>query len=270
MIITTIHASQWASFSYLANGPRRKDSGIVALSLVPNLNAMPDAPRKNTYHHGNLREALLARAMQTLETEGLEKLSLRGLAKTLGVTPTAVYGHFADKTDLLIAVHTQGFKRLRETMAASLAALPAEAKGEDKVRALGLSYLQFAEKHPHLFDAMFFWTPDFSRVTEEQVEEGVGSEQLLRDTLIEMLQESHITLTQAQAAVASFSAWALVHGISTLLRTGCIEGAIHCESWPGNFSRHHPESCLPAVINQLLDIQIAGIKACANQLGRND
>lgn len=231
---------------------------------------MPDAPRKNTYHHGNLREALLARAMHTLETEGLEKLSLRGLAKSLGVTPTAVYGHFSDKADLLIALHTEGFKRLRETMAASLRALPETAKGEDKVRALGLSYLRFAEQHPHLFDAMFFWTPDFSRVTPEQVEEGVGSEQLLRDTLIEMLQENRVELSQAQAAVASFSAWALVHGISTLLRTGCIEGAIHCENWPENFSRQHPDSRLTAVISQLLDIQIAGIKACANQLGRDD
>jgi len=231
---------------------------------------MADKAQKNTYHHGNLREALLCSAMQTLETGGLEKLSLRGLAKSLGVTPTAVYGHFADKADLLMALHTEGFKRLRETMTDSLLALPEDAKGEAKVRALGLSYLQFAEQHPHLFDAMFFWTPDFSRVTAEQVEAGVGSEQLLRDTLIEMLLESRVELSQAQAAVASFSAWALVHGISTLLRTGCIEGAIHCENWPESFSPQHPHSHLPAVISQLLDIQIAGIKACATQLGRDD
>lgn len=226
--------------------------------------------RKQSYHHGNLRQALLDAALATLEAEGLDKLSLRGLAKSLGVSPTAVYGHFADKTELLIAVHVGGFKVLRETLEQALAALPEAARGEDRVRALGLAYMRFARERPHLFDAMFFWTPDFSRVTQEQMQEGVGSEWLLRDTIIDMLKEDGVQLGAAEAAVASFSAWALVHGISTLLRTGAVEGAVHCEKWPEDFSSFHPHSRQDEVIHQILDIQIAGLKASAQVFSRHD
>ncbi|WP_347331301.1 TetR/AcrR family transcriptional regulator [Marinimicrobium locisalis] len=225
---------------------------------------------KQPYHHGNLRQALLDSALETLEAEGLEKLSLRGLAKSVGVSPTAVYGHFADKTELLIALHTGGFKVLRETLEHELEALPATAGGEDRVRALGLAYMQFARERPHLFDAMFFWTPDFSRVTPEQLQEGVGSERLLRDTLIDMLKEEGVQLNAAQAAVASFSAWALVHGISTLVRSGAVEGAVHCEKWPEDFSSFHPHSRQEQVIRQILDIQLAGLKASAQLLNQPD
>lgn len=226
--------------------------------------------RKQPYHHGNLRQALLDAALATLETDGLEKLSLRGLAKAVGVSPTAVYGHFADKTELLIALHTGGFKVFREALEAALDALPPKARGEDRVRALGLAYMQFARERPHLFDAMFFWTPDFSRVTQEQLQEGVGSEWLLRDAIIGMLREEGVELGAADAAVASFSAWALVHGITTLLRTGAVEGAVHCEKWPEDFSSHHPQSRQDQVIHQILDIQIAGLKASARTLGGHD
>jgi len=232
---------------------------------------MTDTPQKTTYHHGNLREALLDTALLALETGGLEKLSLRGLAKTVGVSPTAVYSHFADKNDLLIAVHTVGFKRLRETMEQSLKALPSKARGEDKVRALGLSYMHFAQTQPHLFDAMFFRPPDLSQVTREKIEEGVGSERLLRDTLIEMLEESQgARLSDSQAAVAAFSAWALVHGVSTLLGNGCVDAAIFCENWPEDFSSQHPQSRQAEVIDQLLEVQISGLKACVQGLCKND
>ncbi|WP_111640798.1 TetR/AcrR family transcriptional regulator [Marinimicrobium alkaliphilum] len=231
---------------------------------------MTDSTQKTAYHHGNLREALLDSALLAVESGGLDKLSLRGLAKSVGVTPTAVYSHFKDKNDLLIAVHTVGFKQLREAMEQSLTALPKAARGEDKVRALGLSYMHFAQTQPHLFDAMFFRPPDLSQVTKEKIEEGVGSERLLRDTLIEMLEESQgARLSDAQAAVAAFSAWALVHGVSTLLRNGCVDAAIFCESWPEDFSDQHPQSRQAEIIEQLLDIQIAGLKASVQAIRKN-
>lgn len=219
------------------------------------------ANRKDNYHHGNLRQALLDTAMEALTSEGMDKLSLRGLAKTLGVTPTAVYGHFADKVGLMVELRTQGFVQFRECMYAALDNLPAGTPAEDKVRALGHAYMHFALNHSHLFDAMFFWTPDLERITPECIQQGAGSEQLLRATLIEMLRENGREVDASCAAVASFSAWALVHGLSTLLRTGSIEGAVHCESWPEEFSAQHPQSRQADVIEQLLTIQIEGLKA---------
>lgn len=226
--------------------------------------------KKEAYHHGNLRQALLDNAMRALSEKGMDQLSLRGLSKALGVTPTAVYGHFSDKIDLLIELRTSGFQQLHECMRAALEALPSTAEGEDKVRALGHAYMHFALNHSHLFDAMFFWTPDFSRITAECVEEGACGEQLLRDTLVEMLREHGCVLDDNAAAIASFSAWALVHGISTLLRTGCVEGVTHCQNWPADFSSEHPQSRQAEVVDQLLDIQIAGLKASAEGLCKRD
>lgn len=223
------------------------------------------ASKKDNYHHGNLRQALLDTAMEALRAEGMNQLSLRGLAKRLGVTPTAVYGHFADKTDLLVELRTQGFTQLRESMREALDALPENTLAEDKVRTLGRTYMHFAVNDSHLFDAMFFWTPDLARITSECVQEGAGSEQLLRATLVEMLRENGREPSESCAAIASFGAWALVHGISTLLRTGSIEGAIHCENWPEEFSAHHPQSRQEEVIDQLLTIQIEGIKMSVGQ-----
>ncbi|MDQ2078004.1 TetR/AcrR family transcriptional regulator [Marinimicrobium sp. ABcell2] len=225
--------------------------------------------KKANYHHGNLRQALLETALEALASESLDKLSLRGLAKTLGVTPTAVYGHFSDKTALLMELRTLGFAQLSDTMAESLEALPANSRAEDKVKALGHAYMHFALEKPHLFDTLFSWNPDFERITPECIEAGVCSESMLRDTLIELIREQGAEATEYQASVASFSAWSLVHGISTLLKTGSVEGAIYCDNWPETFSSRHPES-QARVIDHLLTIEIEGLKVAVTKCQEAD
>lgn len=221
-----------------------------------------NSPKKDRYHHGNLKQDLLTTALDALERDGLEKLSLRSLAKALGVTPTAVYGHFSDKIALLIDLRTLGFQQLGEAIRDALSALPPECSAEDKIRKLGKAYMHFAVSTPHLFDVLFSWTPDFARITPECAQQGCSGEKIVRDTIIELLQEQGIELNEYQAAVASFSTWSLVHGISTLLKSGSVEGAIHCEHWPASFSAAHPES-QSKILDHLLTIQIEGIKAAA-------
>ena len=65
-----------------------------------------------SYHHGNLRQALIDAAVGALQTEGIEALSLRKLAKDIGVSHNAPYMHFEDKEALLAAIAEEGFKRL--------------------------------------------------------------------------------------------------------------------------------------------------------------
>lgn len=226
-----------------------------------------NSTKKDRYHHGNLKQDLLTTALQALESESLEKLSLRGLAKALGVTPTAVYGHFSDKTDLLIELRTLGFSQLGDAMSNALENLPSGSKGEDKVRALGKIYMQFAVSNPHLFDILFSWTPEFARITPECAAEGCSGEGILRNAIIELLKDQGVELDDHQAAVASFSTWSLVHGISTLLKSGSVEGVVYCEHWPPSFSAAEPES-QARVIEHLMTIQIEGLKASAAQCQR--
>lgn len=217
--------------------------------------------KKPSYHHGNLREALLEAAMDSLAAQSLENLSLRGLAKTLGVTPTAVYSHFEDKVALLVEIRTLGFAQLHNFLNAELEALE-KPSPEAKVRTLAHGYMNFAVANPNLFDTLFAWTPDLSRITDDCIQAGTDSEGLLRSALIELLQENGNPPSEYQSAVASFSAWSLIHGVSTLLKSGAIDGAVYCEHWPETFSSAHPES-QSKVIEHLITIEIEGIKAAA-------
>jgi len=107
---------------------------------------------KLAYHHGNLREALLERAAEVVAERGVEGLSLRGLARDLGVSHSAPRAHFADRSALLAALARDGFRRALEYMDAE-----AEAAGPDplaRYRALGRGYVRFAVEDRAAFHAM--------------------------------------------------------------------------------------------------------------------
>ncbi|HEY9595958.1 MAG TPA: TetR family transcriptional regulator, partial [Spirochaetia bacterium] len=71
---------------------------------------------RQPYHHGALRAALLAEALRSLEKDGLESLSLRGLAHAVGVSKTAPYRHFADKRELLVEIAAEGFRMFADAL----------------------------------------------------------------------------------------------------------------------------------------------------------
>lgn len=98
------------------------------------------------YHHGNLREALLARAIETLGENGVEHLSLRALARDLDVSHAAPLRHFPTKADLLNTIAIEG---VRSLIAATDAA-QASASGPPRLRAMVLAYVDWAIAHTAL------------------------------------------------------------------------------------------------------------------------
>jgi AcrR family transcriptional regulator len=105
------------------------------------------------YHHGNLRAALLAQAEQTLRQHGLDGLSLRELARQIGVSHAAPRRHFADRQALLDALAESGFARLGAELRGA-----AERAGEDyeaRLRAANLAYVRFAVNDAALLELMF-------------------------------------------------------------------------------------------------------------------
>jgi AcrR family transcriptional regulator len=104
------------------------------------------------YHHGNLREALLERAAEVIAERGIEALSLRALARDLGVSHAAPRAHFADRRALLCELAKEGFRLSVDALHAG-----AKAAGPDPVaryRALGRAYVQFARENPSYFRAI--------------------------------------------------------------------------------------------------------------------
>lgn len=109
---------------------------------------MTDSAR---YHHGNLRPALLARAVEVIEVDGVRDMSLRRIARDLGVSHGAPQRHFSGKADLLDAVAKQGFTMLGEAYAETMR----NVGGGDRLTALAVTYLEFSMARPELVQLMF-------------------------------------------------------------------------------------------------------------------
>ena len=171
---------------------------------MPTLRAKPERKKPGAFHHGNLREELLAAAADALEKNGANALSLRALARRLGVSHGAPAKHFENREALLAALAARGFQRLNESVGA------AAAGADDKMRARGLGYVRFALKHPALYQLMF--------------------SDMIHDwrhpALIAAAQASFAGLEQAVGGSpgareargdAALAAWAFVHGLAQLL-----------------------------------------------------
>jgi AcrR family transcriptional regulator len=108
-------------------------------------------PKRDTFRHGNLPEALVDAALARLEAEGMESISLRDLARDAGVNHRAVYRHFPDKLSLLALVAETGWKRLGQRLKKSTAG---KAPGEPALIAGGVGFYLFARDFPNLFHLM--------------------------------------------------------------------------------------------------------------------
>lgn len=109
--------------------------------------------KRETYHHGDLRAALIAGAEEMLAETGAEGFSLRHLAKRVGVSHSAPAHHFGDAHGLLCALAAAGFRRLLAAMEAREAG--AGPDPASRLLASGLGYVDFAESAPALFQLMF-------------------------------------------------------------------------------------------------------------------
>lgn len=113
---------------------------------------MATASPTRSYHHGNLRSALLECAERTLRERGVRELSLRQLARKVGVSHAAPRRHFEDKQALLDALAEEGFEQLGRELRAAV-----EATGDFEARLVGLAraYVRFATRRAALLELMF-------------------------------------------------------------------------------------------------------------------
>ena len=114
---------------------------------------MNETVTTKTYHHGNLRAELLDTAIEQLREQGAEDLSLRALARAIGVSQTAPYRHFGDKGELLAAMATRGYRELLTAL--RQAGLAAGDCPRDQLIAFAHAYVDYAASNPQLFKLMF-------------------------------------------------------------------------------------------------------------------
>lgn len=108
--------------------------------------------KSKSYHKENLRQDLVDAGLAYVETHGHQSLSVRTLAQKVGVSPGAPYHHFGDRRLLLLAIASEGFRILG--LGASEIGLSGLG-ARDKLIALGLHFVEFADKSPRLFELMY-------------------------------------------------------------------------------------------------------------------
>ena len=191
----------------------------MAQSRAASLRQRP-SPRKrpDRYHHGDLSRALLQEALRTIHARGVEALTLRKVGQNLGVSRTALYRHFTDKSALLAAVSREGFRTLREKLEE---AWHQHGRGSEGFAAMGVAYVRFAVTNPSHYRVMFGGFVPNPLPDPELAKEASGAFQVLVDAIVAQQKEG-LVRRDDPLQLARFI-WALVHGIAML----AIDGRLH-------------------------------------------
>ena len=180
----------------------------------------PKKKRVGQYHHGDLRRALIEEALRTIQTDGVEHLTLRAVGERLGVSRTALYRHFSDKQALLAVVGREGFRLLRLALTA---AFEGHGRGREGFEAMGVAYVRFAVAHSSHYRVMFGRFIESCSRDAEFVQEAAAAFQVLVDSLVEQQQAGLVRLDDP-VTLARFI-WSIVHGIAMLVIDGQLRGA---------------------------------------------
>lgn len=175
---------------------------------------------RDAYHHGDLRNALVASAVRLIETGGPGAFSLREAAREVGVSANAAYRHFDDKSALMTAVAAEGFVRLARRMGRAMGNVSARAEGESasvaRFKAVGRAYVEFAVDHPEIFRVMFGAGSAACRSVGDPQAETPWT--LLGRALDALVAEG--VLPPERRVGAELKAWTVVHGFASLALEG--------------------------------------------------
>jgi AcrR family transcriptional regulator len=156
-------------------------------------------PADKKYHHGNLRQAAVAAALGLVEDGGEAGLSLRGLARRLGVSSAALYRHFSDREALLVAVAGEAQRQLAELLEESVNWPVNPKNGEDATGRLETvihHHLEFAGRRPELFHLILRRTPAAGRPSREFLRRAI-QDLAARNRKIRKPSEEDVSLAQS-------------------------------------------------------------------------
>ena len=198
----------------------------------------------NSYHHGDLKNALIQAGIEIITQKGLNSLSLRSVAKKAGVSHSAPYAHFADKQALFAAIATAGHDRIKHKILTIIENTP-----QDPVRQLvetAFVYLDFGMEQPDLFRLTF------SDVIEQE-----------RDypALVQITQENFSLIKEIVGRCCNAGAfsddpadllaqtlWSAVHGTVSLIQQGQVSSIL--------LNQYSPQEMILFTINKMTKVEI--------------
>jgi AcrR family transcriptional regulator len=212
-----------------------------------NIYSVTSTSRRPTYHHGDLRNALVRAASDLAERGGPDAVTIRAAAREVGVTPTAAYRHFDGQAELLDAAKQDALERMSLVILDVLGAPPEGASPVEaalhRMRAGGRGYVRFALAEPGLFRTAFC-TSEHDDVTHaHEALAQAPPYAFLAASLDELVKVGWLDPVLRPNAEAG--AWATVHGLSLLLLDGPYRGISEAER--------------EAVVEATLDMVIRGL-----------
>ncbi|SOH92437.1 transcriptional regulator, TetR family [Monaibacterium marinum] len=172
---------------------------------------------RGSYHHGDLRRALLDAMGAVVTREGIDAVSLRGLARMVGVAPSAAFRHFRDKRALVTAYSCEAINELVVTARAKRDAVEGDAV---RFEAIILAFIGFAREQPQRFRALN--RRELVDIEDlDWLQAGLAMDQLVFETLNRPDADANPRLQAARNLLA----WAAVHGLVTLAMDGWISDA---------------------------------------------
>ncbi|MFN3866686.1 MAG: WHG domain-containing protein [Demequina sp.] len=222
------------------------------------------ATKEETYHHGDLAQALVHAVLDIARDGGPAQLSLRAVTRLVGVAPNAAYRHFEDFHALTVAAALVAQDRLAAAMREQIAALLAEGNAEgspagasadargaadaalSRLRGVGLGYIHFAIAEPGWFElALITFDPNVGGEPGVTVDAQVPAPfQLLLDALDAMVEAG--ALSPAEREHVEWACWSAVHGFADMATRGPL--------------KHQPSDVLSALGAHVVDRIIAGLR----------
>jgi len=178
--------------------------------MSPRLARKPD----NTYHHGDLHDALVQAALRDAELGGPEAISMKALAKELGVSQPAPYRHFADREALLQAVTAEAFRQFTAILREAIG----KPSKRSKLSRLAQAALEFGLKRNGMYRLMF--ASRSMANAEKDSELHVAAHETLV-LLVESFEAPAVGLLRERHAM---QVWAALHGVISLAEQGLLTG----------------------------------------------
>lgn len=174
---------------------------------------------RSSYHHGDLRRALVDAALDATRARGVTALGLRDVTRQVGVSPNAAYRHFADRQALLAAVAREIQDRTAEQMRARMPAsgdVAPRDRARLRLRAVGLGYITFAVAEPGWFETAFFGSDGAPEGVLQNARDRLPPPfALLVAELDGMVEAGEFSPERREGA--EWACWSAVHGFAELV-----------------------------------------------------